>query len=249
MDSAQRAMVSAVANMRSLTRERFTLGLLLLMPVLSIQLYGLSVGSIADLGLFETDVSLRTIGMVTGAVFATGALAGILGLFQSLEVRTADRRLVTAGYRRFELVAARFTTVAATALLVAGVTTASLDWSVSGHLASPTLTAAGLVLVGVLYGLFGVLVGSVLPHQLEGSLVLVALADVSAVVASGLFGIDDGLARLFPLSHPHDIVLEAAVEGSAAKGDALPALGYLAVAALLAVSGYVLVLPTGGDGG
>jgi hypothetical protein len=247
MTSTPRATRCAAASLRSYTREPFTLGLLLLMPVVSIQLYGLSVGSIADLGLFETDASLRTVGMVTGAVFAIGALAGILGLFQSLDVQTADGRLVTAGYRRFELAAARFATVAVTALLVAVVTTASLDWSVSGRLASPVLTAAGLFLAGVLYGLVGVLVGSVLPRQLEGSLVLVALADVSAIVASGLFGIGDGLARLFPLAHSHDVVLEATVEGSAATGDALSALGYLAIVALLAVSAYVRVLPAGGD--
>jgi len=171
------------------------------MPILSIQLYGLSVGSIADLGLFETDASLRTLGMVTGAVSAASALTGILGLSQSLDVRTADGRLVTAGYRRLELAAARFATITATALLVAVVTTFSLDWSVSGHLES-LFTTVGLFLASVLYGLLGVFVGSVLARQLEGSLVPIALADVSAIVASGLFGIGGSRPSLPAISSP-----------------------------------------------
>jgi len=186
--------------------------------------------------------------MVTGAVFATSALTGILGLFQSLDVRTADGRLVTTGYRRLELAAARLATIAATALLVAAATTFSLDWSVSGHLESLAFTTVGLFLAGVLYGLLGVFVGSVLPRQLEESLVLIALADVSAIVASGLFDIGGGLDRFFPLSHPHDIVMEAAVKGSATTSDALAALGYIVVVALLTAFGYVRILPAGGEG-
>ena len=247
MNGLRRTKTSVRANVRSFVREPFTMGLLLLMPVVSIQLYGLSVGSIADLGLFETDTSLRTVGMVTGAVFATGALAGILGLFQSLSVRTADRRLVISGHRRLELVAARFATVGATGLLVAVVTTVSLDWSVSGGLESVAVAVAGLFLAGVLYGLLGVLVGSVLPRALEGSLVIVALADVSAIVASGLFGISDGIVHLFPLSYPQEVVLQAVVEGSVATAHVLPALGYLLVVTLLTVSASVRVLPAGGD--
>lgn len=247
MSATRRTAASVRANVRSFTREPFTVAAVLAMPVVSIQLYGLSVGSLADLGLFETETSLRTIGMVTGAVFATGALAGILGLFQSLGVRTADSRLVVSGYPRLELVAARFATVVTTALVVAAVTTVSLAWLVSGRLGSVALTATGLFVAGVVCGSLGVIVGSVLPRVLEGSLVLVGLADVSAVVASGLFGIGDGLAHLFPLSHPQDVVLQAVVEGSVATGHVLPALGHLLVVVVLAGVAHVLVLPASGD--
>lgn len=247
MNSTQRTMVSVRANVRSFTREPFTLALLLLMPVVSIQLYGLSVGGIADFGLFDTDVPLQFIGKVTGAIFSTSALAGILGLFQSLSVQTADSRLVVSGYHRFELAAARFATVAVTALIVAVVTTISLELTISGHLASAAITVAGLFVAGILYGVLGVFIGSVLPRSLEGSLVLVALADVSAIVASGLFPISDSLTHLLPLSHPHDIVLQAVVEGSIATVHILPALGYLLVVILLTGSAYVQALPTGGD--
>jgi hypothetical protein len=246
MNSVKRATISVRTNVRSFTREPFTLALLLLVPVVSIQLYGLSVGGIADFGLFETDVPLQFIGKITGAVFATSALAGILGLFQSLSVRTADSRLVISGYHQLELAAARFATIVVTALIVAVVTTISLERSISGHLASRAITVAGLFVAGVLYGVLGVLIGSVLPRSLEGSLVLVALADVGAIVASGLFPIGDSLTHLFPLSHPHDIVLQAVVEGSAATAHVLPALGYLLVVVLLTAFAYVRTLPAGG---
>jgi hypothetical protein len=247
MSGLDRATIGVRVDLRSLTRDRFTIAVLFLMPIVSIRLYGLSVGSIAELGLFETQASLTTVGMATGAVFASGALAGILGMFGSLGVRTADRRLVISGYRRFELAAARFATVVVTAILVAVVTTSSLDVAVSGGLESFAVTLFGLSVAGVLFGLLGVLVGSVLPRALEGSLVLVALADVSAIVASGLFGIGDTLTHLFPLSHPQAIVLQATVEGSVATAHVLPALGYLGVVTSLAVSVYALRLPSGSD--
>ena len=247
MNSVKRATISARANMRSFTRAPFTLALLLLMPIVSIQLYGLSVGGIAGFGLFGTDVPLQFIGKITGAVFATSALAGILGLFQSLSIQTADSRLVVSGYHRLELAAARLATVVVTALIVAVITAISLEWSVSGNLASRTITVAGLFVAGVLYGVLGVLIGSVLPRELEGSLVLVALADVSAIVASGLFPIRDSLTYLFPLSHPHDVVMQAVVEGSAATTHVLPALSYLLVVIHLTGFVYLQVLPARGD--
>lgn len=247
MKRLHRMTTSVCSNLRSVTREPFTLALLVLMPAVSIQLYGLSVASIAELGLFDTGVSLQTLGMVTGAVFGTAALTGILGLFQSLGIQTADRRLVISGFPHVELVAARLGTVVATALLVAVVTTISLDWLLAGKLGSGIVTMAGLFQVGLLFGLLGVLVGSVLPQPLEGSLVLVGVADGSAIVASGLFGISDDLTDLFPLSHPHDIVLQAVVDGSVATTEVLPALGYLLLIGVLAAAANFRALPSGGD--
>ncbi|WP_276256740.1 hypothetical protein [Halomontanus rarus] len=217
------------------------------MPVVSIQLYGLSVGSMSDLGLFEAKTSLTTQGRVTGAVFATSALAGIFGLFQSLSVRTVDRRLVISGFRRFELVVARFTTVVATALVVAAVTTISLEWVGGGRVELPGVTFVGLLLAGAVYGLIGVLVGSVLPRELEGSLVLVALADIGAIVSSGLFGISDSLVQLLPLSHPQEIVLQAVSEGSVASAHLLPALCHLLAVTVIAAVVCVYALPPDGD--
>lgn len=247
MKSARRTTTSVRANLHSLTREPFTLALLVLMPAVSIQLFGMSVGSMANLGLFEMGTSLRTVGMVTGALFASSALAGILGLFQSINVQSADSRLVVSGYRRTEMMAARFTTVLATSLLVAVVTTISLGWLVEGNLGPVAVTTPGLFLASGLYGFFGVLVGSVLPRKLEGSLVLVALADVGAIIASGLFGVEDSLASLFPLSHHHDVVLQAVVEGSVATGHLLSALGYLVGIIFVTAIALLGVLPSGGD--
>lgn len=247
MSSVARTGASVVANVRAVTRDPFTITLLLLMPVVSIQLYGLSVGSMADLGLFDTAASLPTVGRVTGAVFAASALTGILGLFQRLGTRTADHRLVVSGYRRRELVAAHVATVVVTALVVAAVTTASLEWTLHRQVGSRVTAVAGLALVGVLSGLVGVFVGTVLPRALEGSLVLVAFADVGAIVASGLFGIDGGLAGLFPLTHPHELVMGAVVDGTLAAGAVAPALGHLLVVAFLAGLAYSEGLPTGGD--
>lgn len=247
MTGVRRTTASVVASVRSVTRDPFGLASLLLLPPVSVALYGASVGSIADLGLFDTVASLRTVGEVTGAVFAASALAGILGLFQSQATRPADRRLVVAGYRRGELVAARFATVGLTALVVALVTTAALELVAGGRVAAPVPAAGALFLAAASFGLVGVLVGSVLSRQLEGSLVLVALADLGAIVASGLFGIDGDLARLLPLTRLHDVVLRAVVGGAVAWSDVLPAVGRLLAVALLAAVAVAGGLPATGD--
>lgn len=247
MISIQRTTTGVSANVRSVARDPFVIALLVLMPVVSIQLYAMSVSAVAESGIFTSDMSLKTIGRVAGSVFGAASLAGIFGLFQSLSISTADHRLVVSGYRRLELMAAHSSTVVTAAFGIAIITTVSLDWVVGASVASPAVTVIGLFMTGVIYGLLGVVVGSIIPSELEGSLVVIVLADIGAVLTSGLFTVSDSFSRFFPLSHPHEIVMQAVVEGSMAWGHVLPALGHLGIVALLATTMYAYRLPSGGD--
>jgi len=246
MSAGRRLSVGLGANLRSLVREPFMLGFLFVLPAVLIELYGVSLSSMADFGLFETVASLEATGQVTGAVFATAALSGTLGLFQSLSVQHADRRLRIAGYGMLELFAARVATVVAAGAGVAVIVIGTLDWFLRNGVASPGVALLALLHVGITYGLLGVLVGSILPEELAGSLVLVVLADVDAVFASGLFGITHEAVQFLPLSHPHELVLQAATTGTVASAHVLPAVGHLMALVLLGVMGYSYGLSIGG---
>lgn len=247
MSGSNRTVAGIRASTRSFVREPFTAVLLVVLPALSIQIYGVSMGQFPEIGLFQTTGSLETTGRITGAVFATGALAGVLGLFQMISARRADRRLAICGFRGIELVAARFATVAAASTVVGVVSTLSLVALVDGSIGAPAAAFAGLALAGAIYGLLGTVVGSVLSRELEGSLVLVVLADVDNVFASGLFGIEDSITQFAPLAHPHAIVTEAVVDGTLATAHLLPAVGHLSLFGLLAVAVYTYQIESGGD--
>ncbi|WP_436927889.1 hypothetical protein [Halosimplex amylolyticum] len=247
MSGVNRTVTGVRASARSFVREPFTVVLLVVLPAVSIQIYGVGMGQFPDVGIFAVDGSVATVGRITGAVFATGALAGVLGLFQMISARYADRRLAICGFRGLELVAARFTTVAVASAVVGIVSTVSLMALVDDPVGAPVVAFAGLALAGAVYGLLGIVVGSVLPKELEGSLLLVILADVDNVFASGLFRIEDSITQFAPLAHPHAIVTQAVVEGSLATEHLIPALGHLSLFALLSVAAYTYQVESGGD--
>jgi len=240
-----RTSAAVHAGVRSFFRTPFNVVLLVALPALSIQLYGVSLSQFPPVGIFDVSGSLETTGRITGAVFATGALAGVLGLFQVLSARRADRRLAICGFSGIELVAARFVTVAAVGAAIGAVATVTLVTLAGEPLAAAPLVFVGLGLATVVYGLLGVLVGALLPRELEGSLVLVILADVDNVFASGLFGIEDSIAQFAPLTHPHDVVTAAVVDGSLATEHLLPSLAHVVAFGLLALIAYTYTV--GGD--
>ncbi|MFT4946275.1 MAG: ABC-2 type transport system permease protein [Natronomonas sp.] len=246
MSGLSRTVAGIRASTRSFVREPFTIGFLVVLPALSIQIYGVSMGQFPDVGLFETAGSAATTGRITGAVFASGALAGVLGLFQMISARNADRRLAICGFRGIELVVARFATVAVASALVGIVATVSLVALLDRAVGAPLAAFAGLLLAGAIYGQLGLVVGSVLPRELEGSLLLVIVADVDNVFASGLFAVEESVTRFAPLTHPHAIVTEAVVDGSLATGHLAPAVGHLGLFTFLGIATYTYRVESGG---
>jgi hypothetical protein len=246
MSVNRRVLVGIRASTLSFFREPFNIALTLLLPALSIQIYGVSLSQFPDIGLFAAAGSLTTTGQITGAVFATGALAGVLGLFQMISARNADRRLVISGFRPSDLILSRFTTILVVSLAISAVSTATLAWLLSDSFGAPLIAVGGLVIAGVTYGLLGMLIGTLLPRELEGSLLLVILADMDNVFASGLFNIDASITQFAPLSHPHEIVSQAVFDGSLATAHLLPAAAFIGLFGLLSVGAYAYTVD-GGD--
>ncbi|QLG51015.1 hypothetical protein [Natrinema halophilum] len=246
MSANRRVPAGIRASTLSFFREPLNVALLLLLPALSIQIYGVSLSQFPDIGMFATSESLTTTGRITGAVFATGALAGVLGLFQMISARNADRRLVIAGFHPSELVVSRFATLLVVSLAISAISTATLAWLLSDTIGAPLIVFSSLALAGIIYGLLGMLVGTILPRELEGSLLLVIVADMDNVFASGLFNIDESITQFAPLSHPHELVSHAVVEEGLGTAHVLPAIAFIVTFGLLSVAAYAYTI-NGGD--
>lgn len=246
MRSNHRVFAGVRLGTLSFFREPLNIALVLLLPVLSIQIYSVSLSQFPDVGVFATTGSLETTGRITGAVFATGALAGVLGLFQMISARNADRRLVISGFRPSELVVSRFTTVLIVSLAISAISTVTLAWLLSDTMGAPFVVFSSLALAGIVYGFIGMLIGTLLPRELEGSLLLVILADMDNVLASGLFNIDERITQFAPLSHPHELVSQAVLKGSLATSHLLPAIVFVVVLGSLSIGAYSFAV-NGGD--
>ncbi|MFC7195164.1 hypothetical protein ACFQL4_11625 [Halosimplex aquaticum] len=182
------------------------------------------------------EASLTTTGRLFGAIYATAVFGGIVGLFQRLSADETDRRLIIAGSSPGRLFLTRTLTVLGITLVVATVATAALVWT--EDVATPALTFAVLGASGVLYAFVGLLLGSVLSGELEGSLALVFIVDVDVILATGLLPTDLFVGEAFPLYHPYQLLQTAVIDGGLGNEHVFPALVYALVMGVAAVLVY-----------
>lgn len=206
----------------SFFRNPLNVALLIVIPPMVIHSYGVAMEAIPDIivgGRVAADV-----GRVNGALFATAFLTGLFGLFQIIGAYNADRRLVTAGFSRVRLLVVRVGTILVVSSFVGLVSYAVFSWYVSPE--RPLVVLGTLVVAGVSYGLLGVLIGSIVPRKLEGSLALVFIADADTVFGSGLIEWDSLVPKLYPLYYPNQLLGDAAFEGTIDTTHAALAGGY-----------------------
>lgn len=242
-------------RLAELGRQPVTIAMLLVLPPAVVEMYGVAVESFPVIPSPGTDPA--TAGRMTGTLFAVAFLAGLVGLFQIISAHGGDERLAVAGFPRRWMLAARLVAVVAVAVVAAAVAYAVFTYRVD--VAAPVLAFAVLVLAGLSYGLFGVVVGSLLPRELEGSLVLVFLADVDNALSSGLYAVDWSVSlpvvgdvsvvELAPLFHAHELFAAAVLDGELAAAHLLPALTWVAVLLVVALAAYVRSTGDGSLGG
>ncbi|WP_158056408.1 hypothetical protein [Halorussus halophilus] len=239
---ARRLATGVKAGTLSFFREPLTVALLVVLPLVAIELYGAAMASFPTLPFMEAPP--ETAGRISGALFATAFLAGLLGLFQVISARDADNRLAICGFPRATLLVSRLATVLVVATVVAALATLALTYSVD--VAEPFVAFGVLAAAGVVYSLVGVLVGTLVPKELEGSLVLVFLADMDDFLSSGLLDADVPVAKFFPLYHPHHALQSAVLDGSVSSGHVRGIFATVAVLLVIALGAYLWT--TGGVG-
>jgi len=199
----------AEAHTRDLSRRRVALLLLVGLPL---TFYGALAGH-ADHAV------------VAGTVATAFSVSGA-GIFAMLAGRPIDQRLVLAGYRPAELVAGRLAFLTVLSLpILAG--TATLMLAVS-HPAHPAQLIAAVALLGLDAVPLGLVIGTLLPRELEATLVLIGIVGVQLSLEP-----TQTLSALLPL-HAATRFADAAVDQPVSPAAAIPAAGY--AAAMLAVA-------------
>ncbi|PSP80504.1 hypothetical protein BRC81_02100 [Halobacteriales archaeon QS_1_68_20] len=229
---------------RSFYRNPMNVVLLVVIPPLVIQGYGIAMEAVPA-SLLD-DRSPVQLGQVNGAMFATAFLTGLFGLFQVIGAYDADRRLVIAGFPKLDLLATRLATVIGVSAFIA--TVSFVVFSQFNPPESTLLTFGGLVLAGFTYGLIGVLIGSILPGELEGSLALVFVADSDTIFASGLVDWGSILPQFFPLYHSHHVLEAAAFDGTVESDHLLMAVLYVLVLLVAATVVFSRAMSEGSGG-
>lgn len=209
-----------------LLRQPLTLVMLLVLPPVVIEMYGVAVNSFPQLPTLGADPF--TVGRMTGTLFSVAFLAGLVILFRVISARSGDERAAIAGFPRWELLTTRLVTMLVIAVAGAAVAFATLSYTVD--VAAPVPAFGFLVLAALVYGLIGVTVGTVLPQELEGSIVLVFVADIARITGVylilfgsmiDLFIFQNPLAtdppaapRFLPGHYPLRVAMEAGFTGS-----------------------------------
>lgn len=183
--SAARIATSVSMILRMLMRRRIVLLLLLVIPAVFLTTVALTtserlvpfrLASIEEEPYIE--VSEEEISMVFFAVATAGFLMSFLGLSLIQKHSAVNRRLVLCGYHPVELLVANFLALIGMILFV-GVYVAALS-SLFVEMEHPALLVAGLCLSGLVYGCYGLLVGTLIRGELEGILLIVLLVNIDA---------------------------------------------------------------------
>jgi len=186
VNSLRRIVMMAEMHGRDLLRRHIALGLLVLLPF---SFYLASAGS--------GDGAVPSGGV--GMAFAVSGAA----LFSVLSSRAADQRLILSGYRPFEMLLGR--------LLFLGPLALTISFAFSGAIAliseptRPWVMVLGVAVVALQSVPLGLAVGSALPKELEGTLVLIGVIGIQLATR-----VDTVVSQVLPFYGPRELI-EAAL--------------------------------------
>ncbi|HKE52982.1 MAG TPA: ABC transporter permease [Actinomycetes bacterium] len=172
----------------------------------------------------------------TMAPIAIASLATLTGLFVALDSRSGDRRLRLAGMRAPVLLVSRLSIVVVAALLATGVSLAVTATVFGAH--QWVLYAAASALIGLTYGLLGVLIGPIF-GRVSGVFIafLVPFLDLGIAQSPMLRRDPAGWAHYLPGFGGGRLFIDGALTSSFDETRALViAIAWLAALALAAVA-------------
>jgi len=173
----RRWLILARMQARELSRRRVVLALLIGLPLAW-------YGSAASSGLDYA---------VGSGMLGVGWCIGTIALFTVLGARTVDARLVLAGYHPRDVLVGRLTPLLVTALALAAFFTAVMV--LGSRPARPATVALAIVLTAVVAIGVGLVVAALVPRELEGTLLLIAVVGIQV-------GIPGTVDRFMPLYAP-----------------------------------------------
>ena len=189
---------------------------LVLLAVVPVAFVTLSAGTLKDfsdiLGGVGTTGSLEA----ASAGWAAAILAAIAGFFHVSGSREADRRLVIAGARAFDVVAGRL----ASGLVLAAVAAAGALVALAARtgFADAPRAIAATALFGLIYLSLGLVVGALVRSEMNGSLLIIFFWMFDVFFGPAMRETDPVL-RVFPLHFPTQIVIDVASGHAGPLGD------------------------------
>lgn len=183
--SVNRIIIGLYMIMKMLIRQRIVLILLLVIPAVFLSIVefttsertlGFLLASLDDKVFIE--ISEKGISFVFFAVASAGFLLSFLALNLIQKNREVNRRLIICGYHPNEILLSILLSLLFMIVLIAiyvGVLT-SFFFSID-HL---PMFILGLMLIGFVYGCYGLTVGSLIKGELEGILLIVLLVNIDA---------------------------------------------------------------------
>jgi hypothetical protein len=212
--SAARLIVPAEMTGRELARRPVALALLTALP----------------LTFYATSSHHSSHAAITGGIAMAFSIAGA-SIFAALTARPVDRRLCLAGYRPYELLLGRvlllelfgLTVAAAFSVVMVLGSGPSDGWALVG----------GVVLVAVTSVPFGLAVGALAPHELEGVLILIFVVGIQLSLES-----TQTIAKLLPFWGSQRLI-QHSLDPTIATGAAIP-IDLVYAAALLAAAAYMM---------
>lgn len=166
-----------------LLRNRIAVALIFILPTLFYALIAITTSD-ALIGFLLPSVTDHTMVLVSrkheGLVFmglaAVGFVSAFLGFHLISRQAETSRRLLLCGYRSWEVIAARLSVLAVAVVLVSIFSGLLLrTFFAPQHLVA---VVAGFVLVGLVYGCYGLVAGSLFKRELEGILSIVLLTNI-----------------------------------------------------------------------
>jgi ABC-2 type transport system permease protein len=183
--SARRLAVAGVLALRELGRDRMAVFFLFFIPGFFLGITRLitpDLPLLVPLASVEGEptlfVSQRAAMMTFVAAGVVGFLASFAGMSLVRRASELDRRLALCGYRAPELLLAKLAVLAPVVALVAAFVAALLAAAVSPE--RPGVMLGGLLLQGLVYGGWGLLVGALLRRELAAVLAITVLANLDA---------------------------------------------------------------------
>jgi len=169
--------------LRMLVRQKIVIILLLIIPVFFLTIVEFTTSDRLlpfQLASLEDDVfiniSEKGISFIFFAVASSGFLVSFLALNLIQKNNEVNRRLIICGYHPNELLISILTALLLVILLIAGYV--GLLTNLYYPIDHPGRFMLGLVLIGFVYGSYGLLVGSLIKGELEGILMIVLLVNI-----------------------------------------------------------------------
>lgn len=187
-------------------RQPTNVVLFVVLPPLFVLALGAAISTFSD--VLGGNLTERT-STALASLWAAALLSGSAAFFIVSASRTADERLVIAGMQRRAVVVAHAT---GAAIMAAAAGTAGFAIVLlTTDIASPVHLLAAVVIGATAYSAAGVALAFVIRGDLEGSFVIILLFMFDAFIAGPLGGADGFWPNLFPLHHPSQLVVDAAL--------------------------------------